>query len=260
MMGIVNASPDSFSGDGRAGAAAVEHALAQWRDGADILDIGGESTRPGHTPISVEEELRRVLPVIETVRDRLPLAPISVDTYKPDVLRAARAAGADILNSVWGLDEPLLEAAVECGVPVVIMHNGREAGYPGSAAAEVAAALARQARRAVSAGIDPAAVILDPGIGFAKSPDENIEILAALDRLTSLGYPTLLGTSRKSTLGKLTGKDASGRAFATAATVALGVAAGIDIMRVHDVAAMRDVIAVADAVVRGRRPADWSTP
>jgi len=258
-MGIVNATPDSFSGDGRAAPDdAVAHALALAQAGADILDIGAESTRPGHTPVAAAEEVRRLEPVVRGVRAAAPDAVLSIDTYKPGVFGAAHAAGGDMLNSIWGVEGALLEAAVAAGVPVVVMHNKLVASYERDVVDEVLAFLAAQAERVVRAGIPPERVILDPGIGFGKTPEHNLALLAALERLVALGFPTLLGTSRKSTLGKLTGKAVDARTYATAATVALAAAAKIDIVRVHDVAEMRDVVAVADAIVRGRRPDDWT--
>jgi dihydropteroate synthase len=258
LMGIVNVTPDSFSGDGTpASGDAIAHALEQSAAGADILDVGAESTRPGYERISLDEEVRRLVPVVRGVRERLPAAVISADTYKAEVFRAAFGAGADMLNSVWGLDDALLEAAVECDVPVVVMHNQREAKYDGAVLDEVLRYLEEGGRRAVRAGLRAERVILDPGIGFGKTPEHNLEILAALPRVVALGFPTLLGTSRKSTLGKLTGKPVDERAFGTAATVALAAAARIDIVRVHDVGEMRDVVAVADAIARGWRPRSW---
>jgi dihydropteroate synthase len=259
VMGIVNASPDSFSGDGSLDPQlAAAHALEEIGYGADIVDIGSESTRPGHTPITPEEELRRLLPVVERVRARAPGAAISIDTFKAEVFRAAYAAGADMLNSIWGIDDALLETALACGVPIVIMHNKRIALYEGDVVDEVLASLESQALRAVRAGIPPERIVLDPGIGFGKLPDHNLALLGALDRLVALGFPTMLGVSRKSTIGRLTGKPVGARAFGTAAAVALAIGAGIDIVRVHDVAEMRDVVAVADAIERGWRPSGWS--
>jgi len=257
VMGIVNATPDSFSGDGITGVdAAVAHALAQERAGADIIDVGGESTRPGHAPVGLDEELHRVIPVIAALRAKTD-AVISVDTFKPRVLEAAVDAGADMLNSVWGLSGELLAAAARRRVPVVIMHNSAQASYPHGVVDAVCASLATSAREAVAAGLPREHVIVDPGIGFGKTADDNLALLAHLDRVTALGYPTLIGTSRKSTIGKLTGRQASERLFGTAASVALAIAAGIDIVRVHDVASMRDVARVSDAVVRDWRPPDW---
>ncbi|NNM99898.1 MAG: dihydropteroate synthase [Candidatus Eremiobacteraeota bacterium] len=259
VMGILNVTPDSFSGDGRLALDdAVKRAEAQYEAGADIIDIGGESTRPGHLPVSVAEELERVVPVIRAVRERFADWPISIDTYKPEVAREALAAGADCINSVWGASDELLAIAVECDATMAIMHN-RERPYDGEIVDEVLRALLAAARRAQERGLPEDRIVLDPGIGFGKTPDQNIEVLASLDRLVALGYPTLLGTSRKSTLGKLAGRDRpEERVFATAATTAIAVAAGIDMVRVHDVAATRDVVAVSDAIVRHWRPRTWT--
>ena len=259
VMGIVNVTPDSFSGDGIAETApAVEHALTQARLGADMLDVGAESTRPGYVPVDARTELARLLPVIEAVRAQLPAAILSVDTYKPSVLRAAHAAGADILNSIWGMPDPLLEAAAETGVPVVVMHNKERAEYAGNVMDEVLTFLEEAAQRALRAGIAAEHIILDPGIGFGKTPDHNIQVLRQLSRLTALGFPTLLGTSRKSTLGKLTGNPPKERVAAPTATTALAVAAGIDVVRVHDVDEARDAVSVSDAIVRDWRPQSWT--
>jgi dihydropteroate synthase len=270
LMGIVNVTPDSFSGDGLPDAPeAIEHAMRLHAD-ADIIDIGAESTRPGHTPIDGEEELRRLVPVVRGLRARAPEAVISIDTFKPAVFAAAHAAGGDMLNSIWGFDDELLAAAVETGVPIVIMHNKRPALsggsggvasriYQGDPVDDVLAYLEHQAARALRAGIGRERIILDPGIGFGKTPEDNLALLRSLPRIVALGFPTLLGTSRKSTIGKLTGRAVGERAYGTAATVALAVAAGIDIVRVHDVAAMRDAARVSDAIVRGWRPDGWGT-
>ena len=259
VMGIVNVTPDSFSGDGLPEPRdAIAHALAQTARGSDLIDIGAESTRPGFVPVDERTELDRLIPVLQAVREQLPSAVISVDTYKPSVLRAAHTAGADILNSVWGLPDTLLETAAEVGVPVVIMHNKTRAVYDGNAMDEVLRFLDEAAHRAVRAGIAPQHVILDPGIGFGKTPDHNIEVLRQLARLPALGFPTLVGTSRKSTIGKLTGKPPLRRVAGTTATTALAVAAGIDVVRVHDVEEAVDAVRVADAIVRDWRPATWT--
>jgi dihydropteroate synthase len=258
LMGIVNVTPDSFSGDGLPRAEdAIVHGLSLAAEGADILDVGAESTRPGHVPIDSGEELRRLIPVVRGLRRAAPDAIVSIDTYKSGVFAAAHDAGGDLLNSVWGLGDALLATAAERGVPVVIMHNKRVAMYERDVPGEVLAYLEREAARAVAAGIAPERILLDPGIGFGKSPEHNLEMLGALDRLVALGFPTLIGTSRKSTIGKLTGRAAGDRTYGTAATVALAVAAKIDIVRVHDVSEMRDVVQVADAIVRGWRPEGW---
>jgi dihydropteroate synthase len=259
VMGIVNVSPDSFSGDGDVSPdAAAARALDQLTAGADCVDVGAESTRPGHTPLDRETEAARLLPAVRAIREAAPAAIVSVDTFKAELFRAAHAAGGDILNSIWGAPPELISAAVETGAPIVVMHNKAVAVYERDVVDEVLAFLDDAARRCVDAGIPPEHVILDPGIGFGKSPEHSLALLGALDRLVALGFPTLVGTSRKSTIGKITGRDVGAREFGTAATVALCVAAGIDLVRVHDVAEQTDVARVADAVVRGWRPAGWT--
>jgi dihydropteroate synthase len=258
VMGIVNVTPDSFSGDGvEKPDAATAHAITQWRAGADILDLGGESTRPGHRRVTEALEAERVVPVIRNVAAQLPDAPISVDTYKPVVVRAAHAAGAEIVNSVWGAPAELLDVAAELRMPIVAMHNQAGTAYHASVVDAVLRYLEDCATRAVARGIAPDRIVLDPGIGFGKTADQNIALLGALERLVALGFPTMVGASRKSTIGKLTGREPAGRIFGTVATTALAVEAGIDIVRVHDVAATRDAVAVADAVVRNWRPSGW---
>jgi dihydropteroate synthase len=259
IMGIVNVSPDSFSGDGvRDTDSAVARALEQRDAQCDIIDIGGESTRPGYQPIDVATELARLVPVIERLRAADAQALVSVDTFKAGVYRRAHAAGGDLLNSIWGASDALIEACVETASPIVVMHNKAVAIYEGDVVDEVLAGLSASAERCVRAGIPAEHVILDPGIGFGKTPEHNLSVLGALPRLVALGFPTLLGTSRKSTIGRLTARNVDGRAFGTAATVALAAAAGIDIVRVHDVADQRDVVRVTDAIVRGWRPPRWS--
>jgi dihydropteroate synthase len=259
IMGIVNIAPDSFSGDGLPNAEdAARYAVQQHARGADILDIGAESTRPGYTPVAAADEAARLIPAISGIRALSPDAVISVDTFKPEVFRAAHAAGGDILNAVWVTDETLFATCAELGAPVVAMHNRAVAVYEGDVVDDVLRYLDIAAARAVRAGIPAEHVILDPGIGFGKLPEHNLAVLAALGRLVALGFPTLIGTSRKSTIGKITGRDVHARAYGTAATVALAAAAGIDIVRVHDVAEQCDVVHVADAIARGWRPEGWS--
>ncbi len=258
VMGIVNVSPDSFSGDGMIDApSAVARALEQRDAHCDLIDIGAESTRPGYQPIDEATELARLLPVIEGVRARDAEAIVSVDTFKAGVYRRAHAAGGDVLNSIWGASDALIDACVETGSPIVVMHNKAVAVYERDVMDEVLSTLAAAAERCVRAGIPAEHVILDPGIGFGKTPEHNLAVLAALPRLVALGFPTLVGTSRKSTIGRLTGRGVDRRAFGTAATVALAAAAGIDIVRVHDVADQGDVVHVADAIARGWRPPGW---
>ena len=259
VMGIVNVSPDSFSGDGDPDPqAAAALADAQLAEGADIVDVGAESTRPGHRPIGAVTETARLIPAIDAIRAAAPDAVVSVDTFKPEVFRAAHAAGGDVLNSIWGAPDDVVAAAAEAGAPIVVMHNKAVAIYERDVVDEMLAFLDGAASRCVRAGIPAEHVILDPGIGFGKLPEHNIAVLRALDRLVALGFPTLIGTSRKSTIGKLTGRDVGAREFGTAATLALAIAAGIDVVRVHDVPEQLDVVHVTDAIVRGWRPGGWS--
>lgn len=260
VMAIVNVTPDSFSGDGLDdAAAAAAHAVAQWNAGADLLDVGGESTRPGHVPIDAETEIERVVPVIRAVRERLTAAPISVDTYKPAVVRAAHRAGADVVNSVWGASDELLDTAAELAMPIVATHNQHGTEYGGRGVVDtVLAFLDDCAARALRRGIARERILLDPGIGFGKTADQNVAVLRCLDRIAGLGFPTLLGASRKATIGKLTGREPAARVYGSVAITALAIAAGIDVVRVHDVAAARDAVCVADAVVRDWRPAGWT--
>jgi dihydropteroate synthase len=260
VMAIVNVTPDSFSGDGLNDArAATAHAFAQWNEGADLLDVGGESTRPGHEPVDELEEIARVRPVVRDVRARLANAPISIDTYKPAVVRAAHRVGADIVNSVWGASDDLLDVVAELEMPIVATHNQHGTDYAGRNVVDaVLAFLDDCATRAVRRGIPHERVVLDPGLGFGKTADQNVAVLCSLDRIAALGFPTLLGASRKSTIGKLTGREPRDRVYGSVAAIALAIRAGIDVVRVHDVAAARDAVAVADAVVRDWRPQGWS--
>ncbi len=258
VMGIVNVTPDSFSGDGTARAAdALERASQLLADGADLIDVGGESTRPGHVPVDEATEIERVLPVVRALRERAPRALLSVDTTKPAIARAAAEAGADMLNCVQGAPDELLSIAAEHGMAFVAMHNHVGTQYDGDVVDAVLGALDDCAQAAVRHGIPRERILLDPGIGFGKTAEQNLRLLRCLDRVVALGFPTLLGASRKSTLGKLTGREPQDRAIATAATSALAAAAGIDVVRVHDVAATLDALRVADAIFRDWRPAGW---
>jgi dihydropteroate synthase len=257
VMGIVNATPDSFSDGGRflEPSAAVERALRLLEEGADLVDVGGESTRPGAPPVPVEEELRRVVPVIERLRARGFPLPISVDTSKGSVGRAALAAGADMVNDVAALADPdLARAVAEAGVPAVLMHMrgtpadmGARAVYR-DVAGEVAAELEGAVARAVAAGVDRDRILVDPGLGFAKTAEQSVEVLARLDVLRALGRPILVGPSRKSFIGKLTGAPVAERLPGTLAAVAAAVLAGAELVRVHDVAAALQAARVAAAV------------
>jgi len=251
IMGIINLSTDSFSGDGLDNVdAAVEQARRFVDDGADLLDIGGESTRPGAEPISAEEEIRRVVPVIRRLADKLQV-PLSVDTYKPEVARQALEAGAHMLNNVWGLKKEgaLAGLAARYGVPIILMSNQRD-NPPVDIFPAVVKDLASGIEKATRAGIKPGNIIIDPGIGFGKTPDQNLELIGSLGRLKNLGKPVLLGTSRKSVIGLTLGLPENDRLEGTAATVAIGIAAGADIIRVHDVKAMARVARMSDAITR----------
>jgi dihydropteroate synthase len=264
VMGIVNASPDSFSGDGIADlAAAVGQAKRMVEEGADILDVGGESTRPGFSPIPTPEEVRRVVPLIEQLALAIPV-PISVDTSKYEVARLALQAGATMLNDQWGLkqDRRLAELAVEWRVPIVLMSNQRDKGSYDAGAQrdssqyvdvmdEVTASQRNSVETALEIGIPRENIILDPGIGFGKTWRQDIEIVRRLGELKELDFPVLLGASRKSMVKMVLNLPARDRVEGTAAVVAIGIAHGADIVRVHDVKQMTRVCRMTDAIVRG---------
>jgi len=221
-------------------------------DGADLLDIGGESTRPGHAIIAADEEGGRVVPAIEAIRTAFPDIPLSIDTTKPAVADAALEAGADLVNDVWavGTDDGMARVAADRGVPLVVMHNRHEPRYT-DLVAEVVADLRAALDRATGLGVAAEGLIVDPGFGFGKTAEQNIQIVRELGALRALGRPILLGTSRKSTLGRILGVGPDERLEATLATTALGIAAGADLIRVHDVRANVRCARVSDAVVRG---------
>ncbi|MDQ6772274.1 MAG: dihydropteroate synthase [Candidatus Dormibacteraeota bacterium] len=249
VMGIVNVTPDSFSGDGLIDpAAAVARGLEMVAAGADIVDVGGESTRPGHTPVAGDEEIRRVLPVVR----QLVAAgvAVSVDTQKPAVAEAAAEAGAAMVNDVWGLSrEPgLARLAAERGLGLVLMHNQEGTAYAGDVVAEVGRWLQAASGRALAAGVAPERVMIDPGIGFGKTAAQNVEVLGRLRELTGLGFPLLVGASRKSFLGRVFGQEGQRRRWGTAAVVAASVLAGAACVRVHDVPEMVAVVRVAEAL------------
>jgi dihydropteroate synthase len=260
VMGIINATPDSFSGDGvLANDAAddpVARAVAQGRrmveEGADLLDVGGESTRPGHARVDVSEERRRVVPMVAALRSALPDTPISIDTTKAAVAAAALDAGADLLNDVWGVgaDDGMARLAAERGVPMIVMHNRAEPRYS-DLMAEVVADLRSALERARRLGIEGDRLIVDPGFGFGKTPEHNLTVLRELSMLRELGRPILLGTSRKSTLGRVLDLPVDQRLEATLATTAIGIAGGADIVRVHDVRENVRAARMSDAIVRG---------
>jgi len=257
LMGVLNATPDSFSDGGRLAspARAAEAAAAMVAEGAVLLDVGAESTRPGAAPVAAEEELRRLLPVLRAVRAAVGV-PLSVDTRKAAVARAALDAGADLVNDVSaGRDPEMLALCAAAGVPVVLMHMR---GVPATmqrrpryrnVVAEVATFLAARAAAARRAGVAADAIVVDPGIGFGKTVAHNLALLRHVDVIAALGYPVLVGVSRKAFLGALLGgAPPTGRLFGGAAAVALAVAGGARILRVHDVAAMREAAVVAEAV------------
>ena len=258
VMGVLNVTPDSFSGDGLGSDthAAVEQALRFQADGADIIDIGGESTRPasiytGAGPITADEELRRVIPVIEALAGALHI-PISIDTYKAEIAREALRAGAAMVNDVWGFrrDPDMAQVAAETDVPVVLMHNQAHTRYD-DLVPDVIGELRRMIDAAISAGVRRENIIVDPGMGFGKTAEHNLEILRRLDEFRALDAPILVGMSRKSTIGYVLDLPVEERLEGTAATVALSVAFGADIVRVHDVREMARVARMSDAVVRG---------
>ncbi len=268
IMGIINVTPDSFSGDGLAGdvEAAVEQARQFVEAGADILDIGGESTRPGSQPVSAEVEMQRVLPAIQAITEKTDV-PVSIDTYKAEVAAAALDAGAHIVNDVWGLrmDPDMAPLVAERGVPVIVMHNrsrpknviqeerlgGR---YIGVVYENLMEDILHELQACIDiglkAGIELTQIIVDPGIGFGKTVEQNLTIINELDRLRSLGRPILVGPSRKSFIGYTLDAPPGDRIFGTAAAVALAIARGADIVRVHDVRAMAHVVRMTDAIVR----------
>jgi len=271
-MGILNITPDSFSGDGiiakgDAVQVAIEHAKEFLANGADILDIGGESTRPGSQPVSVDEELERVIPVIQAIHKNFPEAMISIDTSKAKVAEEGFKTGAHILNDVWALraDPQLASVASAFHAPVILMHNRSDPAsvevraqlgnaYIGAEYSDLIEDVKREllasAGIAKKAGVDESRIVVDPGIGFGKTREQNMELINRLDEIRALGYPVLLGTSRKSFIGFTLDLPADERVEGTAATVAVGITRGADIIRMHDVKEMSRVAKMTDAIVR----------
>jgi dihydropteroate synthase len=249
VMGIVNVTPDSFSGDGLGSDAdaAVTQGLQMVREGADMLDVGGESTRPGHTPVTSAEEIARTEDVVRRL-SREAGVPVSIDTYKEDVAEVAVAAGATIVNDVWGLTRSpaMADLAATHDCALVLMHNQDGTEYAGDLMQEIKRFLAAAAARAIRAGVPKEKVIVDPGIGFGKTADQNWEVMRRLHELKELGHPVLIGTSRKSFIGKLLDLPVTARLEGTAATVVAAVLRGADIVRVHDVLPMTHAVRVAD--------------
>ena len=270
IMGILNVTQDSFSGDGMMKEKDVVNAALQKArdfisDGADILDVGGESTRPGAEPVSLQQELDRVIPVIEALRDQMD-APISVDTYKSEVAKSALKAGASWINDVWGLraDPRMAEVAAGSKAPVVLMHNrskpaqaelqshlgGRYVGVDyNDLLADVKRELMESVELARAAGVLDEQIILDPGIGFGKTVEQNLELINRLDEIKALGFPVLLGVSRKSFIGYTLNSPPGERLEGTAAACSVGILRGVDILRVHDVRFMAQVARMTDAII-----------
>jgi dihydropteroate synthase len=254
VMGIINVSPDSFSGDGLDNVdAAVAQAQRFVTEGADILDVGGESTRPGSSPISADEELRRVIPVLERLIGKVKV-PLSVDTYKLNVARHALDAGAEMINDIWGLrKEPrLAELAAQRGAPIILMSNQRDKPRR-NIISTVLSDLKRSMDVALDAGVPWENIIVDPGIGFGKTLEQNLELVRRLDELKVLGRPILLGTSRKSMIGLILDLPPEQRLEGTAASTAIGIARGADIIRVHDIKEMIRICRMSDAIIRDKR-------
>ena len=263
VMGVINLSPDSFSGDGVTDLeAAVVQAHRFVSEGADILDIGGESTRPGSAPITVTEEIKRVVPLIERLASEIPV-PLSVDTYKSEVAQRALEAGANIINDQWGLkkDRYLAELAAGWGIPLILMSNQRDKGsydssiqrdtaYYDDPMAEVTSSLTNSIELALKLGVPKENIIVDPGIGFGKTWRQELEIIRRLNELKRLGSPILVGLSRKSFIGMVLNLPVGGRWEGTAAAIAISIAKGADIVRVHDVQQMVRVCRMSDAIVR----------
>ena len=271
LMGILNVTPDSFSGDGLARerdivAAAVDQAARFQADGAAILDIGGESPRPGAEPVSAQQEIDRTVPVIQAIRARFPDVVLSIDSFKAATAAAALDAGADWINDVWGgrADPEMLPLAAARGCPIVLMHNRSKPGHAeidrrlggsyvapdyGDFLPEVLAELQALADAALAAGVAREKIMLDPGVGFGKTVQQNMVLINALDHVKALGFPVLLGASRKSFIGKVLDVPADERVDGTAATTMVGVLRGADVIRVHDVRRMDQVMRMTRAIL-----------
>lgn len=259
VMGVLNVTPDSFSDGGCFNAAdqAIEAARRMLGEGASIIDVGGESTRPGAEPVDAAEEQRRILPIIEALATREE-AIISVDTYREETARMAIEAGAHIVNDVWGAQrEPgIARVAAETGAGLVLMHTGREREKLPDVIGDQFAFLSRSVEIALEAGVERDRILLDPGFGFAKDADENLEIIARFEELRPLGFPFLVGTSRKRFIGHVTGREVEERDVGTAATSVALRLKGAVVFRVHDVAMNVDALAIADAILEHARPVE----
>jgi dihydropteroate synthase len=251
IMGILNVTPDSFSDGGQffKNEQAIDHARQLEKDGADILDIGGESTRPGHDPLSAQDEISRVIPVIETISKVINI-PISIDTYKAETAKQAIEAGAVIINDIWGAkkDPEIASVAADYDVPIILMHNREERNYQ-SFIRDVLQDLYESISIAKKAGVKDERIILDPGIGFAKDFEENIVMMRNLDKLVGLGYPVLLATSKKRMIGHVLDLPVEQRMEGTGATVCYGIEKGCHMVRVHDVKEMSRMAKMMDVLV-----------
>lgn len=260
VMGILNVTPDSFSDGGRYFNVedAIAQALRMVQEGVDILDIGAESTRPQHEEISGEEEWRRLEPVLKTLLEHVSI-PISIDTSKASVAARALKAGAHMINDIWGLqkDPDMARVVGEYQAPVIVMHNQRDMNYH-HLMGDILTFLRTSIELAEGQGLSGDQIIVDPGIGFGKTTEQNLEVMARLAEFKALGHPVLLGTSRKSVIGKTLNQTVDERLEGTLATSVLGVVAGVDIIRVHDVQANCRVVQMADAIVRGQRGVHYS--
>lgn len=255
LMGILNVTPDSFSDGGAHNAviSAVAHANIMWQEGADIIDIGGESTRPGSKAVDLQEEIARVIPVFEQLvaTDMV----LSIDTTKAALADRALALGAHIINDVWGFqsDPDMAAVAAKHQAMSILMHNHHGTDYDEDIVDALKRFFDHSINLALKAGLDHSLIVLDPGIGFGKTPQHNVTLLTRLDEIVAWGFPVLLGTSRKSTLGLIMDLPVDQRVEGTLATTALGIKSGVDFVRVHDITANRRVIQVCDAIVRGDR-------
>ncbi|RYM04922.1 dihydropteroate synthase [Sporolactobacillus sp. THM7-7] len=251
-MGILNVTPDSFSDGGKFNDIdrAVRHALELERDGANIIDVGGESTRPGYTPLPLKEEIARVVPIIRAIRKQSDV-PISIDTYKAETARQALEAGADIINDVWGAkaDPKMAKVAAEYRAPIVLMHNRSNNRYK-NIIEDMKNDLKASIDRVLDAGLAPEKIIIDPGIGFAKDYRQNLTVMNHLEAFHELGYPILLGTSRKGFIGKTLNVTVDKRVEGTGATVCLGISKGCQIMRVHDVLPIARMAKMMDTMLK----------
>lgn len=251
IMGILNVTPDSFSDGGKYNklSAAIDHVAAMIEEGADLIDIGGESTRPGAEQVSLDEELERVLPILEALTARFDI-PFSIDTYKAEVAKQAIAKGAQIINDVWGAkaDPQMAQVAAETGVPIILMHNRHDMNYT-NVIADIAEDLQESIALALKAGVSTQQIILDPGIGFAKNYEHNLITMRHLEQVVALGYPVLLGTSRKSMIGQALDLPTEERLEGTLATICLGIMKGCHILRVHDVKEVARAAKMMDAML-----------